>query len=327
MIVPYALRLLCLCLASFFVVNAAARLAAGLASRAIVRMAETMRPRSAARVLFGVRVLPCVLGAGAVLFFCVPSYLWLEPQSTSERMGWVCLTLALLGAAGWLGSFARVARALAASVRFRRACQEAGCTILLLDESSTAVIVNKDGPLLALVGLFRPRLIISDALVRSLSLEELQVALLHENAHRDSRDNLKRLALLLAPAPIPFFRVFSSLEHSWAKLSEWAADDEAVRGDSERALSLATALLRVARMMGTAPRLSFLHTSLCAGDHDLSARVDRLLALQPAPAKALSRTRTVAIGSSFGTAACIALFLTWPATLSSVHRLLELFLR
>ncbi len=93
MIVPYALRLLCLCLASFFVVNAAAGLAAGLASRAIVRMAETMRPRSAARVLFGVRVLPCVLGAGAVLLFCVPSYLWLEPQSYSERMGWVCLTM------------------------------------------------------------------------------------------------------------------------------------------------------------------------------------------------------------------------------------------
>jgi len=165
------------------------------------------------------------------------------------------------------------------SVRFRRAWQDAGSAILL-EESSTAVIVNKDAPLLALVGLFRPRLIISDALLRSLSLEELQVALLHENAHRDSRDNLKRLVLLLAPAPIPFFRVFSALEQSWAKLSEWAADDEAVRGDSQRALSLATALLRVARMMGAAPCLSFLHTSLCAGDHDLSARVDRLLALQ-----------------------------------------------
>jgi len=326
MIVPYALRLLCLCLASFFVVNAAAGLAAGLASRAIIRMAETMRPRSAAHFLFGIRVLPCVLGAGAVLFFCIPSYLWFEPQASSERIGWTCLTLAFLGAAGWLGSLARVGRALAASVRFRRAWQDAGSAILL-EESSTAVIVNKDAPLLALVGLFRPRLIISDALLRSLSLEELQVALLHENAHRDSRDNLKRLVLLLAPAPIPFFRVFSALEQSWAKLSEWAADDEAVRGDSQRALSLATALLRVARMMGTAPCLSFLHTSLCAGDHDLSARVDRLLALQSPPAKTLSRTRTVAIGSTLGTAACMVLFLTWPATLSSVHRLLELFLR
>jgi Zn-dependent protease with chaperone function len=326
MIVPYALRLLCLCLASFFVVNAAAGLAAGLASCAIVRLAETMRPRSAARFLFVLRVLPCVLGAGAVLFFCVPSYLWLEPQASSERVGWICFTLAVLGAVGWLGSFARVARALAASVRFRRAWQEAGCA-MLLEESSTAIIVNKDAPFLALAGLFRPRLIVSNALLRSLSQEELQVALLHENAHRDSRDNFKRLVLLLTPTPILFVRVLSSLEQRWTKLSEWAADDEAVRGDSQRALSLATALLRVARMMGTPPRLSFLDTSLCADDHDLSARVERLLAFQPPPPKILSRARSLAIGSSLGTAICIALFLTWPATLSSVHRLLELFLR
>jgi Zn-dependent protease with chaperone function len=325
MIVAYALRLLCLCLASFFVVNASVGLATGLASRAVIRLAEAMRPRSAACFLFAARVLPCVLGAGAVLFFCVPSYLWLEPQSYSERMGWVCLTLALLGAAGWLGSFARVARALAASVHFRRAWQEAGCTIRL-EESSMAVIVDKEAPLLVLVGLFRPRLIVSNTLLRSLSLEELRVALLHENAHRDSRDNLKRLVLLLAPTPIPFFRVFSPLEQSWAKLSEWAADDEAVSGDSRRALSLAAALLRVARM-GAAPRLSFLHTSLCAGDHDLSARVDRLLRVQPLQTKPLPRARSVAVGSILGTAACIALFLAWPATLSSVHRLLELFLR
>jgi hypothetical protein len=52
-----------------------------------------------------------------------------------------------------------------------------------------------------------------------------------------------------------------------------------------------------------------------------------LLTLQPALPKTLSRARTVAIGSSLGTAACMALFLTWPASLSSVHRLLELFLR
>ena len=326
MIVPYALRLLCLCLASFFVVNAAAALATGLALRTIIRMAETMRPRSAAHFLFGLCVLPCALGAGAVLFFCVPSYLWLEPQASPERVGWTCFTLAILGVVTWLGSFARAAGALAASIRFRGAWQDVGRAILL-EESSTAIIVNKDAPLLALAGLFRPRLIVSNALLRSLSQEELQVALQHENAHRDSRDNLKRLVLLLTPTPIPFVRVFSSLEQRWAKLSEWAADDEAVRGDSQRALSLATALLRVARMMGAPPRLSFLDTSLCADDRDLSARVERLLHVEPLRTKPPSRTRTFAIGSTLGTAVCFALFLTWPATLSSVHRLLELFLR
>jgi hypothetical protein len=159
--------------------------------------------------------------------------------------------------------------------------------------------------------------------LHSLSAEELDLALQHENAHRISRDNLKRLFLLLAPAPIPLLRNFSLIEQCWAKFSEWAADDEAVRGDSLRALSLAAALLRVARM-GTAPRLSFLHTSLCADDHDLSERVERLLRIQPLPAKPPRSTRSLAIGSSLGIV-CAAALLAWPATLSLVHRLLELF--
>jgi Zn-dependent protease with chaperone function len=322
---PYLLRLLCLCLASFFAVNAAAGLLTSFASRAAVRIAESMRARCAARFLLAVRLLPCALGIAAVLALCVPSYLWLEPQTSSERIGWACLALALLGTAGWLVSLARVIRALAFSVRSNRAWQRTGCETMLRGELSKAVIIEEDAPLLALVGVFRPRLVVSQAVLRALSAEELHLALQHENAHRISRDNLKRLFLLLAPASIPFLRDVSSLEQCWTKFSEWAADDEAVRGDSHRALSLAAALLRVARM-GAAPRLSFLHTSLCAGDHDLSARVERLLRVRPLPSKPLSRTRSVAIGSSLAIAACITVLLAWPATLSSVHRLLELFL-
>jgi len=322
----YSLRLLCLCLASFFLVNAAAGLTAAFVSRAAVRMAEAMRSRSAARFLFAARVLPCALAVGAVLALCVPSYLWLEPQASSERIGWACLTFALLGAAGWFGSFVRAAHALAASARFGRAWRQAGYETVLAGESSKAVIVEKDAPLLALVGVFRPRLVVSQAVLRSLSAQELLLALHHENAHRISRDNLKRLFLLLAPPPIPFFRGLASLERCWEKFSEWAADDEAVRGDSHRALSLAAALLRVARM-GAAPQLSFLHTSLCAGDQDLSARVERLLRLQLVHAKPLSRTLSLTFGSGLGMVVCIAVLLTWPATLPSVHQLLELFLR
>jgi len=323
---PYLLRLLCLCLASFFAVNAAAGFLISFVTRALVRWAESMRARSAARFLFAVRVLPCVLGIAAVLALCVPSYLWLEPQASSERIGWACLVLALLGAAVWFVSLARVTRALALSVRFHRAWQQTGCETQLRGESSKTVIVEKGAPLLALTGIFRSRLIVSQSVLRSLTDEELELALQHENAHRVSRDNLKRLLLLLSPTPIPLLRTFSSVESYWAKFSEWAADDEAVRGDSHRALSLAAALLRVARM-GAAPRLSFLHTSLCADDHDLSARIERLLRIQPLPAKSQSSARTLAIGSSFGMAACAGILLAWPATLSLVHRFLELFLR
>jgi Zn-dependent protease with chaperone function len=323
---PYLLRLLCLCLASFFAVNAVAGFLIYFASRAAIRMAELMRARSAARFLLMLRLLPCALGIVAVLALCVPSYLWLEPQAATERIGWACLALALLGAAGWFVSLARVTCALAFSARFNRAWQKTDCDTLLRGELSQAAIVEKEAPLLALAGVLRPRLVVSQAVLRSLSAEELDLALQHENAHRISRDNLKRLFLFLSPAPLPLLRSYSSLERCWARFSEWAADDEAVRGDSRRALSLASALLRVARM-GAAPRLSFLHTSLCADDHDLSARVERLLRIQPPAARPHSSARALAIGWSLGMAGCAGVLVVWPSTLSLVHRLLELFLR
>jgi len=325
MIAHYVWRLLCLSLATFVLVNAAAGLATAFASRAAIRMAETMQPRSAACFLFALRALPFALGTATVLVLCVPSYLWLEPQASTERIGWACLTLALLWAAGWASSITRVARALGDSVRIGRTWLRTGCESLLPGELSRALIVESDRPLLVLAGVFRPGLVVSRTMLQSLSTEELHLALEHENAHRTSRDNLKRLALLLMPAPIPFFRGFAALQHSWAQFSEWAADDEAVRGDSRRALSLAGALLRVARM-GASPRISFLHTSLCAGDHDLSARVERLLCVDALPAKLRFRGRALAIGSGLGMAVGIGFLLAWPATLSSVHRLLELFL-
>src|SRR5437660_11130195 len=193
MISHYAWRLLCLSLASFVLVNGASGLAVAFASRAAIRMAERMRPRSAVLFLFALRAFPFALGTAAVFILCVPSYLWLEPQASSERIGWVCLMLALLGVAGWAGSIGRVARAVGASVRISRAWTRASGKILLAHELGEAKIVENDAPLLALVGIFRPKLVISSGVLRSLSSEELHLALQHENAHRTSRDNLKRL--------------------------------------------------------------------------------------------------------------------------------------
>jgi len=323
---PYLLRLLCLCLASFFLVSCVVGMMASFASRAAVRLAESMPPRSAACFLFFVRLLPLALGTGAVLGLCIPSYLWFEPHATPERVGLVCVTLALLAAASCSHSIARAAHAFAVSLRCNRSWQRTGRRALLAGGTSPALVVDKEAPLMALAGVLRPRLVISDRVRRALSPEELDVALHHENAHRISRDNLKRLLLLLAPGPLPFVRGFSLLEQAWARFSEWAADDEATRGDSLRALSLAAALLRVARM-GAGPRFSFLHTSLVAVDHDLSARIDRLLRLDSARPGRPPRMQVLLGSVCLGISVCLATLILWPAMFASVHRLLEQFLR
>jgi len=320
MIVPYSLRLLCLCLASFFLVNAALGLILSVSSQRILRIAQKMRPRSAARFLFLLRLLPVALGAAAVLALCVPSYLLLEPNAAPERVGAACLIMASLAAFGWLASLRRAGRAVTASHRCNTSWQRAGV------EKTGELIVESDAPLLVLSGLFQSRLVISRGILQALSADQLSVALLHENAHRRSRDNWKRLVLLLAPSPLPLVSPFSSLEQAWTKFREWAADDEAVQGDSNRALSLASALLRVARME-SGPQLSFLHTSLLEGDRDLSERIERLLHVEaPSPEPRAWRHFCFPAAAILAAASLVGLAL-WPAALYSIHRLLEQFLR
>jgi Zn-dependent protease with chaperone function len=325
MILPYLMRLLCLCFASFFVLNAAAGLLVSISSKSVVRFAARRTPLGAARLLLGLRLLPFVLALVFVLELCVPSYLWLEPRGLSERVGLMCGVLGLLGAATWLDSLARTAQSLFASLCHNRLCRLAGQEARLPGESSPVVLVENEAPLLAMSGLVRPRLLISRSVLQKLSAEELDAALAHEHAHRASRDNLKRLLLQLAPDIFPFLHPLRTLERSWSQFAEWAADDQAAAGDSGRAVSLAAALVQVARL-GRGPSLPFLSTSLLSSDRDLSARVDRLLErlpVLPAPsAEAQPALRTAGVLLVGSTAALLAA----PATLVVVHELLELLL-
>jgi Zn-dependent protease with chaperone function len=325
-ILPYLLRLLCLCFASFFVLNAASGLFVRISSESAIHFAHAKSSGAAAELLLALRLLPFALAVLFVVGLCVPSYLWLEPVASSERVGLLCVVLGLLGATIWLASIARTVRSLVASLRHNRFCRLAGQETRLPGNSSPIVLVEDEAPLLALSGLLRPRLLISRGVLRVLSPEELDAALAHEHAHRTSRDNAKRLLVLLVPDIFPFVRTLRTLEHSWSKFAEWAADDQAAGGDSRRALSLAAALVHVARM-GSAPPLPFLSTSLLACDRDLSARVDRLL--HPIPiARVYSKPMHHGLRTAgFFLAGCLTALLMTPLALSSVHELLELLLR
>lgn len=325
MIGPYLLKLFCLCLASFFVVNAVLGMVVVCVSRVAIKIAHGVRPGTATRFLFFARLFPCLLGITLVIGLCVPSYLRFEPEGTLEHVGWFCLIAAVLGGVSWVLAFLRSARALADSHGCQQKWRDSGYETRLPGAVSRVLLVQNESPLLALTGVIRPRPVVSQSVLRSLSGEQLELAFEHENAHAASRDNLKRLLLLLAPDSLPFVRGFSALEQAWAKLCEWAADDDAVQGDPGRAITLAAALVRVARM-GLSPRLTFLHTSLTY-DGELSERVDRLLQGKSVGAKQSRRTRSVAIFMGLGAASCLVSVAAFPAALSSVHRLLELFLR
>jgi len=317
MTLPYYVRLLCLCFAIFFVAHAAVWLVVRAASGVTLRIADTMRPRMSARLLFGARVMPMALTLFLIMGFCVPSYLWLEPDIASERVGLLCLGAALLGLTSWLIALTRALASMICTERYVRRCGQNACS------SGDVLVLSNQATIMAIAGVAHPRLVVSQRVMDALSEDQREVAFRHERAHRTSRDNLKKFCLLLLPDVLPFVGGgLTCLERGWARFTEWAADDEAVDGSQERALSLASALVRVAKL-GVHRSSAYLLSTLIEDDRDLATRIDRLLR-EPAyaekplqPLLVWARCKALVIG-------CItATLLLWPQSLGSIHRLLE----
>ena len=322
MILPYYLRLLCLCFGTFFMAHALSWLLIRSLAPAASRIAETMRPGMSARLLFGLRMAPATITLFLVVGFCVPSYVWLEPDIASERVGFACLLAALLGATVWAVALLRGFSAVARTARYMRVCERNGVQTNVGQDSARVLVLNGDVPLMAVAGVMHPCLVVSKSVMDALSEEQKEAAFRHETAHRISRDNLKKFLFLLAPDILPFVSGLSSLENGWAKFTEWAADDQAVDGDPQRALSLASALVKVAKM-GVHPTPSYLLSSLVDDDRDLETRVDRLLREPAYAEKPLAPVVAFARNAALVVAGVAATVLAWPGSLGSIHRLLE----
>jgi beta-lactamase regulating signal transducer with metallopeptidase domain len=324
MISPYCLRLLWLCFASFFLLNVAFGTMVCVSVRRAIRISERLESKTAAQLLLAIRMLPTVVAAVTVLLFCIPSYLLFEPDVSAETVGPICMVLGFLGATTWMLSVGRATRAIITSRR--QICELKGGEIRLPLDTFRALVVDSATPIVALTGLLCSRLIISRSVLQSLSREQIDVVLRHEDAHRIAGDNRKRLLLLLLPDIFPFLRAFSVLEHNWAKYSEWAADDIAAGGDRRCAITLAESLIRIARL-GITQRLSVLNASLVASETDLCARIERLLHANEAIAVERHRVRRPMRRMAISIAVVLAIATLSVRELPAVHRLLEILIR
>ena len=325
MTAPYLLRMLLLCLASFFLVHLVLGSILSLLSRTAIRMAERMQPHWAARFLLTLRLLPAGCAVLIVAAVLAPSYLLLEPRATPAPMGVACLATATLGGCVWALSIARAVRAAARSIDHVRRCQQIGTETRLPGETLPVWVIEEAAPLVMLAGVIHSRLIISRKVLTALSPEQLTAVLRHERAHGSARDNLKRLFVFLAPGLLPFAPGFGSIERGWTRVVEWAADDHAVAGDSQRSVTLAAALVRVARL-GTIAPTPPLATSLMANGLDLSARVDRLLRFVPAAGPRRS-VQFLCGGATLVLAASVVVVMLQPATFYAAHEFLEELIR
>ncbi len=228
------------------------------------------REKSLAGLLFALRVLPLAASVVITFAFVVPSFQLLEPRSIDEGMGAMPLALgvcALLLIA--CGCF-RVITAQTKTFRVVARWLE-GAHPLDVDAGTPTVTFRsqREAPPLMLVGVRKPRVLVSESTVALLSHDELHIALKHELAHMQSRDNLKKLVFRFCPFP-----GMAKLESAWSQTAELAADDAAV-SNLEDAVDLAAALVKLSRLLPVeaAPvcTVGFVTGSI-------SARVARLLA-------------------------------------------------
>ena len=275
MIATYSIRLAILCLASFFLIHLViGLLSLGLFAR-VARAAASMRPQQASRILILLRLGPAFLSLLLVLTACLPSYLRYEENHASEEIGLLCLVPACLGFLVCLTAFVRAMRAIIqSSFLSYTLCAAKGSTSWHLASETREI------PSFGLVGLLKPKVVVSPRVLDTLTPEQFQAALEHERAHRSSGDNLKRLLILLAPELVPFLRSFRVLEDHWDQYSELAADDFATRGNPDRSIALAEALIRLARLDGNQAQPPLV-SGLFAAREGLAVRVERLLRFDP----------------------------------------------
>jgi hypothetical protein len=255
----------------FVVANAAISMLTVLIWRA------TRRRGLRADSLFFLRMLPAI-GSATILFgIILPAFLIFEPRGTTERAGPALLVFVVAAAALVAFGLRRVIASWLHTRRFERAWREAGVASAYPGIPVPAYRVPTALPLAALVGVFRPRLFISDSFLDTLSADERQAVLNHEAGHLRSRDNLKRALMRLAPDWLAMSSAGREIEAAWAIAAEEDADDRAAGPDRARSLDLGSALVKASRL---AAMPSGVASSFCDGA-PIARRVERLLSDPP----------------------------------------------
>jgi beta-lactamase regulating signal transducer with metallopeptidase domain len=262
----FAARGLLVSLAFFGTVYCALSLLVVIAGRGVkhIRQATLV---NFANLLFGLRIFPFALSAAITLFFAFPSFWLMERASPDEDGGTFILALCSLCIL-----VAGLFRVLKTQARTSRAVQQwlASATNISPDAHTPMLSALQGAPPLILVGIGRPRVMISDAAVAVLSEGEMEVAVRHEISHARSWDNLKKVLISFTPFP-----GMGGLEKAWREAAELAADGRAVTNRQE-ALDLAAALIKLSRSSQQWHR-PILATGLVSGVSSINLRVDRLL--------------------------------------------------
>jgi len=276
----YELLGISLVLASLLTINALASVVAAACWRFLERPLQRRSARARAEALFAIRVGPPALALISVTLFLVPSYVRYEPYRTGEVVSKKLAALAILSVIGVALALWRALHSSLATKSLRRDWLANAVPISLDGIAIPAFRIPNSFPIIAVVGVVRPRLFIAEQVLETLSQEELTAAIAHECGHLTAHDNCKRTLLRACRDVLMIVPCGRSLDRAWAEAAECAADEHAAQQNAETALNLASALVKIAKMVPVGARASVPMAAFLVGIEETSgvkARVRRLL--------------------------------------------------
>jgi len=326
----YELLGITLVLAMLLAVNAVATAAAAGLWHVCKRPLLRCSARTRAELLFVMRMGPPVIAIIWIVAFMIPSYLVYEPYKTNEFVSKKLGALAAISAIGVTFAIWRGLRSWQATRSLLEKWLRDATPVKLDGVDVPAFRLTHSFPIIAVVGTLRPRLFIAEHVLHSLSRDELVAAVAHEYGHMAARDNLKRSLLRASRAALLIIPCGRSLDRAWGEASEAAADEYAAQQSSSVALNLASALVRIARLIPADQRVAMPSSAFLVGGEEtrgVKARVKRLVELASIdPKSPVSRAPLIRLIPWFVLVAVVAMGLTIesrPAVLATVHSFIE----
>jgi Zn-dependent protease with chaperone function len=317
-------------LALMLLLNTSASLVAGLVWKLGKTTISSWSPSRSAFALFLLRTFPVALGAASVLLLFAPAFWIHEPRQGFERVGF---NLALLATISLLGILLAVVRGVAAGRATRRLAADwlrDAAVVHLPKVKIPAYQIEHRFPLIAVVGAFRPRLFIARQVMEKLTPEELSAALEHEAGHITSHDNLKRSLMRFSRDMLLIVPFGRSMDAAWIVAAETAADEYAARRGTRKGLDLASAMVKIAKMIPAGARPTMAAGAFLVGDEakiGFKTRVSRLLQFShdnKAQAGFNSSISTLLRLAPLGLALLvIGIIANEPEILSQVHSVIE----
>lgn len=306
-------------LASYAALNLAISVVVATVWRHLVADHSGLSPAARARQLVWLRACPGFYAAAFTLTLIAPAFVIFEPVRASEMAGPVVIMLAVTAL---LQIGASLVMAAATLARTRAAARGWLRSAMPLDVDPPAGVpayaIESPAAIVALVGVFTPKLIAARTVIESCSTEELTAIVAHERGHLHARDNLKRWLMACAPDALRWTPWHREIAAAWHDAAEDAADDAATRGDHRARVDLAALLVKIARLTPE-PSWPAATVSPFVEKSGLDRRVRRLLA---SGERLSAPSRWLPLAATAVAVATVAVALS-PATLEQIYYVVE----